>query len=181
LFTSPEQPLGLSPSPVIHEYLIKDLEDVEKVRFILPDPRKFSSSNFKEMIEIVGDRGILEVHPGIGMGGPALSTVMGMENAMVSFYENRQLFDALLQIFHDYHQQITRAMLEAGAPLIFMSWHDYGVSGGWSPKIWRPALPLIKISSSHSYDALYTYFTRRHASILVLMNRGDIVSTLLHR
>ena len=52
-------------------------------------------------------------------------------------------------------------MLEAGAPLIFMSWHDWGVSGGWSPKIWRTAFkPLIKanVELVHSYDALYTYF-----------------------
>jgi uroporphyrinogen decarboxylase len=175
---------GLSPSPVIQEHLVKGFEDVEKLRFILPDPRKFVGSNFREMIEMIGDRGILEAHPGIGMGGPALSTVMGMENAMVSFYENRQLFDALLQIFHDYHQQVTRAMLEAGAPLIFMSWHDYGVSGGWSPKIWRTAFkPLIKenIELVHSYDALYNYFDNGAIMPLIpdLAEIGvDIVSTL---
>lgn len=180
----PRSRFGLSPSTVTREHLVKGIEDVEKLPFILPDPRKVVGSNFREMIEMIGERGILEVHPGVGMGAPVMTSVMGMENTMVSFYEDRPLFDALLAVFGEYHQQVTRAMLEAGAPLIFMSWHDWGVSGGWSPKIWRTAFkPLIKanVDLVHSYDALYTYFDNGAIMPLIpdLAEIGvDIVSSL---
>lgn len=183
----PRSRFGLSPGAAIREHLVKGIEDVEKVRFIFPDPRKVVGTNFREMIDIIGERGILEVHPGVGLGAPVMSSVMGMENAMVSFYENRELFDALLAVFSDYHQQVTRALLEAGAPLVFMSWHDWGVSGGWSPKIWRAAFkPLIKanVELVHSYGALYTYFDNGAIMPLIpdLAEIGvDIISSLCPR
>ena len=89
---------------------------MEKLTFILPDPRKVVGSNFREMIEMIGERGILEVHPGIGMGAPFMSSVMGMENAMVSFYENRQLFDALLAIISVIITSRSRARCSKLAP-----------------------------------------------------------------
>ena len=122
---------GLSPSPIIHEPLVKNAEDVDRLPFILPDPSKFNKQNFPEMIEMIGERGLLEVHPTPGQSAPTMSSAMGMENAMTSFYENRELFDKVLYVFAEGHQKITRAILEAGAPLVFMSWHDFGVSGGW--------------------------------------------------
>jgi len=180
----PRSSYGLSPSPVIHEPLIKGIEDVEKIPFILSDPAKAGGQNFREIIELIGERGVLEVHPKAGLGAPVMSSAMGMENAMTSFYENRELFDKLLTVFGDYHQKITRAMLEAGAPLVFMSWHDFGVSGGWSPRIWRTAFkPLIKanVELVHSYGALYNYFDNGAIMPLIpdLAEMGvDIVSSL---
>ena len=175
---------GLSPGPAIREPLVKDIEDVEKIHFILADPVKMTRNNFREMIQVIGERGILEVHPSVGLGAPVMSSIMGMENAMVAFYENRELFDGLLSVFSEYHQRVTKAILEAGAPLVFMSWHDWGVSAGWSPKIWRTAFkPLIEanIELVHRYGALYTYFDNGTIMPLIpdLKEIGvDIVSSL---
>jgi uroporphyrinogen-III decarboxylase len=175
---------GLSPSPAIREHLVKSIEDVEKIGFILADPVKMTGNNLREMVEMIGERGILEVHPSVGLSAPTMSSVMGMENAMVAFYENRPLFDALLAVFSAYHLRVTKAALEAGAPLMFMSWHDWGVSGGWSPKIWRTAFkPLIHadVELVHSYGALYTYFDNGAIMPLIpdLKDIGvDIVSSL---
>lgn len=152
---------GLSPSPAHREFLVKGPQDVEKIPFILCDPREVTDTNWPQMIELIGERGLLQVHPNPGSTAPSMSQTMGMENAMLSFYSDRETFDRLLEIFAEYHQRVTRRILELGAPVVFMSWHDFGVSAGWSPKIWREAFkPLIKanVDLVHEYGALYNYF-----------------------
>ncbi len=65
-----------------------------------------------------------------------------------------------------------------------MSWHDFGVSAGWSPKIWRDAFkPVIKanVDLVHSYGGLYHYFDNGPMAAILpdLAEIGvDIVSTL---
>jgi len=157
----PRSRYGLSPSPAHREPLVKGPEDVEKIRFLLPDPRKVTSSNWPQIIEIIGERGLLQAHPNPGVGAVMMATAMGMENAMLAFYDNREMFDRLLKVFAEYHLEVTRTMLELGAPMIYNTWHDFGVSAGWSPEIFREAFkPLIKVTIDlvHSYDALYLYF-----------------------
>jgi len=152
---------GLSPSPVTREPLVKGSEDVEKIHFLFPTPDKVTDTNWRAIIDIIGERGLLQVAPSAGVGAAVMASALGMENAMLTFYDDREMFDRLLKVFADYHLEVTRAMLEQGAPIIYNSWHDFGVSAGWSPKIFRAAFkPLIKatIDLVHSYNALYLYF-----------------------
>jgi hypothetical protein len=89
----PRSRYGVAPSPSIREPLVKGMEDVDKVRCLLPDPRTLKDPGWRETIEIIGGRG-------------------------------------LLQVFGQYFQELTRAILEHGAPVVFVSWHNLGVSAG---------------------------------------------------
>lgn len=153
---------GVSPSPTLREPLVKDSKDVDKIRFLLPDLRKINKMgmtiNYPEIIEIIGERGLLQVHPYMMLSG--MTQAMGISETMVAFYNDRQTFDQLLKIFGEYCQQVIRTVLELGAPVLWASWHNFG-SVGWSPEIWREVFkPWIKASVdlTHDYGAFYTYF-----------------------
>lgn len=178
----PRGKYGLSPSPSHREPLVKTIDDVERVRYLLPDPRTLLNVNWREIIQVIGERGLLQVHP-IFMASGA-TAAMGMTEGMLAFYQDREMFDRLLNVFAEYFQDITRAILEHGAPVIFVSWHNFGVSAGWSPKIYREAFkPVVKanVDLVHSYGALYNYFDNGPIMPLLpdLGDLGvDIISTL---
>lgn len=176
---------GLSPSPVNRECLVKGRDDVEKVRFLLPDPRKVSGANWRAMMNLIGERGLLRVSTAAGTAAPVMARAMGIENTMVAFYQDRETFDRLLAVFSEYHQALTKRILELGASIVSTdTWHDFGVSSGWSPKIWREAFkPLIKANAElvHSYGALYHYFDNGPVRLILpdLAEIGvDTISTL---
>jgi uroporphyrinogen decarboxylase len=113
------------------------------------------------MIQTIGERGLLRVHLANGVGMTLMTTAMGMENAMTAFYDDRPTFDAMLNVCAEYCQKVIKRMLELGAPWIFVSWHDLGVSAGWSPTIWRNAFRTVikaSIDLVHEHGALYHYF-----------------------
>jgi hypothetical protein len=162
---------GGSPTPERRENLVKEPRDVDRLRFLLPDPQHFSHTNWREIQEIIGERGILQVHPRPGLEFNRLVTdSLGIANCMIAFYEDRAMFDHLLHIIAGYFERLTRAMCEQGAPIVFVSWHDFGVSAGWSPRIYREAFkPLIKsnVDLVHSYGRLYHYFD--HGKIMPIL------------
>ncbi len=178
----PRSRYGVAPSPSIREPLVKGPEDVDKVRYLLPDPRTVNDPGWREMIEVIGERGLLQMHPRLMMS--TLTTAVGMAEAMVAYYQDRALLDGLLSVFGQYFQELTRAMLEHGAPIVFVSWHNLGVSAGWSPAIWREAFrPWIaaNVDLVHGYGALYNYFDNGPIAPLLadLAEVGpDILSTL---
>ncbi len=150
---------GISPSPTVQEPLVKSLKDVEKIPFILPDPDTCRSNVWPEIIKIIGNRGLLQVHPRGMLSG--MTAFLGMSECMMAFYDDREMFDSLLRVLAEHYQKMTRRILEWGAEIVFSSWHNFGVSSGWSPHIFREAfMPVIKdhIDLVHSYGALYNYF-----------------------
>jgi uroporphyrinogen decarboxylase len=144
---------------VRREPLVKAPEDVDKIRFLMPDPQsRVRGTNFPEIMEVIGDRGLLEVGAG---GGSGMVRVMGRQEAMLAYFDDRDMFDRLLEVFMEYHLAIMKEVLELGVPVLYNGWHDFAVSGGWSPRIYREAFkPAIKVSAdlAHSYDAFYLYF-----------------------
>lgn len=173
---------GLSPSPTIQEPLVKSIKDVDKVRFMLPDPDTCRSNTWPEIIKIVGDRGLLQVHPRGMLSG--MTAFLGMSECMMAFYDDRELFDSLMRVLAEHYQKMTRRILEWGAEIVFSSWHNFGVSSGWSPQIFREAfMPVIKehIDLVHSYGALYNYFD--NGKLMPIINDigslgPDIISSL---
>ena len=173
---------GISPSPTHIEPLVKTIDDVDRIRHLLPDPQTFLNINWREIIEIIGDRGLLQVHPKMMMSG--MTAAMGMSEVMVGFYMERDIFDGLLKVYGEYFQKVTRAILEHGAEIVFVSWHNFGVSAGWSPKIYREAFkPWVKanVDLVHEYGVIYNYFD--NGPIMPLLEDvaevgADIVSTL---
>lgn len=155
----PGRGLGSTRHAIPREPLVKGLEDVEKLRFLFPDPRvQLRGTNFPEIIEIIGERGLLQV--GVG-GASSMVRMLGRQNAMLTYYDDREMFGRLIEVYADHHMEAVKAVLETGVPVIYNGWHDFGVSGGWSPRIYREAFkPVIKATADlvHSYDAVYLYF-----------------------
>jgi hypothetical protein len=152
---------GLAPSPVQLEPLVKDSEDVERLAHLLPPPEEVPALNLAEIEEAVGERGLVRVGAQPAYAPPFITRAMGMEGAMVGYYESRSCFDKLLHLHASYFQRVTKRMLEFGARYIYVSWHNLGISAGWSPAIWRENfMPLLhaNVELVHSYDALYHLF-----------------------
>jgi uroporphyrinogen decarboxylase len=181
-FAHPRGKYGISPSPSHKEPLVKTADDVDRIRHLLPNPATFLNVNWREIIGIIGDRGLLQVHPRMMMSG--MTAAMGMSESMIGFYKDRDIFDRLLQVYGEYFQKVTRAILEHGAEVVFVSWHNFGVSAGWSPKIYREAFkPWVKanVDLVHEYGAIYNYFD--NGPIMPLLEDvaeagADIISTL---
>ena len=104
---------GISPSPTIRQPLVKSLADVEKMRYLLADPASVRGTNWPELREIVGERGLMQVHPQMMMAG--MTSALGLSETMIAYYDDRPLFDALLQVFGSYFLAVTKTMLERGA------------------------------------------------------------------
>jgi hypothetical protein len=179
----PRSQYGLSPSPELREPLVKDRRDVEKLPFLFVDPARMAHTNWREMGEIIGERGLWRVQVRPFLSG-LVTAGAGLSQLMMLYYEDRELFDHLLHVCHGYSQQVTRAILERGAPVMFVSWHNLDPSAGWSPRIWRDAFkPLLQeqIDLVHAYGALYHVFDNgKFMSILPdLAEMGvDILSPL---
>ncbi len=173
---------GQSPSPTLRKPLVKSVADVDKLRYLLADPRQIIETNYREIRDVVGERGLIQVHPKMMMSG--MTAAMGMAETMVAYYEDRSLFDCLLQLYGEYAQEITKAICELGAEIVFMSWHNFGFSGGWSPRIFRAAFkPWVKanVDLVHGYGLIYNYFDNGKMMPIIedIAECGpDIISTL---
>ena len=174
---------GISPNPHRFEYAVKEPADVEKIRYLLPDPTQANISHYAGLVQNVGERGLVEVRPTIGADHYMVDSI-GQTNAMVSYYENKEMLTELLNLFHNYNQAVMKVCLEAGVELIFDSWYNCSMSAGWSPQIYQEIfLPLIKenVELTHSYGALYHFYDDGKCMAIIewLRNCGiDIISTL---
>jgi len=65
--------------------------------------------------------------------GDALS----IEDLMIAYYEDRELFDALLGMFHDEMMAEIEHAIGAGVKHFFANWYYNSMSSGWSPRIWE--------------------------------------------
>jgi uroporphyrinogen decarboxylase len=156
----PRSQYGISPTPEHREPLVKGPDDVDKLPLLFVDPCHMRGTNWREMIEVIGEKGLLQVQSCCALSGLTTGSV-GMSEMMILYYSDRATFDHLLHVCHEYSQRVTRAILDQGAPILFVSWHNLDVSAGWSPKIWRDAFkPLIKaeVDLAHSYGAFYHFF-----------------------
>ena len=177
----PHSSYGSSPSPVNREPLVKNIADVERLAFLLAPPEGHIM-NIREMAEEIGSRGLLEIHP---ISGPSMVlNILGQTEAMLIYYDDPELFRAMITLFGDYGRRQTKALLEQGAELIFASWHNLGISSGWSPEFFREvAKPLVAKEAElvHSYGAVYSYFDngRLRAILPDIAEAGaDLVSSL---
>ena len=175
---------GLNPNPIVVEPLIKDRSDLEKLQYLLPDPSKHCNFDYYfENVKQLGDRGVVQVcirSPIDHMAGIA----RGMEQLMVDYYEDKELFNDIISFFMKRTIEETRISLEAGVDNIFGSWYFTSLSAGWSPKMFREEFfPLMKehISLVHSYNAIYDmYDDVKCMEVMELYGKSgaDILETL---
>ena len=152
---------GVSPNPVKREFLIKDASDIEKLRYVLPDPKKhLNLVNFNETEDKLKNEGLTQLFlrsPLDHLAGDA----RGIENLMIDYYDDRELFDKIMDFFTQYVMDTTKVCLEKGAVNFFVSWYYSSLSTGWSPEILRQKfIPVLRkhIDLIHSYDATYDFY-----------------------
>ena len=153
----PGREYGVSPSPVKREYMIKGPEDLDKLRYILPDPTALNLSNYHEIAHVIGDAGLAE----ITLNPPLdhfLGDARGLPQLMMDYYLDRPFFDRMLAVFQEYSLSVLKAILEQGVPYIFGTWYYASLSAGWSPAIFRECfLPLMRQHADlvHRYDGIF--------------------------
>jgi uroporphyrinogen-III decarboxylase len=152
---------GLGPNPHHLEHLVKGPEDLDRMRYLVPDPRDFRiAPSLKATEKRVGDRGVVMVNIRSPLDHQA-GAARAVEDLMVDYYEDRKFFDRLIGMWFDKMMAETKAVLERGAKIIFGSWYYTSLSVGWSPAIFREVfLPQIKaqVALVHSYGAMYDYY-----------------------
>ena len=177
------RPEDASGYDLVGEPLVKGRADLERVSFLLPQPRHAYIGEIPLLREAIGEKGLLLVKAGQGVD-QSLMDAVGVQGAMVMYYDDRELLQGLLRVFQDHHRDILRRVLEQGTEVIFEPWYSSSMSQGWSPEQFRELfLPLIKenIELVHSYDAYVDYYDdgKMDAVLEDLADAGaDIVETL---
>ena len=153
----PGREYGVSPSPVKREHLIKEPDDLGKLRYVMPDPSEPSLSNYHRIAHMIGERGLAEVT----LNPPLdhfLGDARGLPQLMMDYYLDRPFFDCMLAFFGEYGLNLLKAVLEQGVRCIFDTWYYASLSAGWSPAIFRECfVPLMRQSADliHQYDGIY--------------------------
>ncbi len=176
---------GISPNPEWREPLVKDVEDIEKLRYLLPHPGKIGPQleGAKKMEAEIGDMGILAFRPTIGPDNMVLDA-LGTQRALTASVEEPELFDRLVQVADEWHMDVMRRILEAGFKIIFDVWFNFSLSTGWSPAFYgQKVFPLLKKHAEliHRYGAKMFHYDdgKLAGSIGCIIEAGaDIVQTL---
>jgi len=148
---------GMSPSPVHNETLIKDASDLDRLRYILPDPTQSNVHDYHEANRLIGDLGIAEMTFNLPLDH-FLGDARGMARLMMDYYLDRPFFDRMFAFFQEYGQTVLKAALEQGVQYVFATWYYGSLSAGWSPAIFREVfVPLMRQQAEliHRYGGIY--------------------------
>ena len=111
-------------------------------------------------MEELGDGGVVMVNIMSELCHQA-GDVRDMQDLMVDYYEDRPLFDALLDLFQRRTMAEAKAALEAGVEWVFLNSYYNSVSAGWSPAIFREVfIPNITelVALVHGYGGHVDYY-----------------------
>lgn len=150
---------GVSPNPIKTEYLVKGRDNLNALRYIL-QPINTNFDFLESYREQLGNRGVLMVCVRSALDHNA-GYARDMQDIMMDYFDDRQFFNELLNIFHQRSLEQIKAALEGGAEFIFGSWYFNSLSSGWSPKIFKEVfVPQIKshVDLTHSCNAYYDYY-----------------------
>ena len=154
---------GVFPNPVKTEYLVKSSDDLDALRYLIPEVGT-DFDHLQKYESLVSDRGVIMVLIRSALDHNA-GYARDMQDLMIDYYEDRPFFDALLEIFQQHSLDQMKAALEGGATFIFGSWYFNSLSSGWSPKIFSEVfVPQIRAHTdlAHRYDAYYDYYDDGH-------------------
>jgi hypothetical protein len=172
---------GISPNPNIISHLVKTPQDLDALAYLL-SPVHRGHDGYHQAVDVVGEKGLVELYV-YGVLDCRAGDARGMQQLMIDYYEDRALFDALVDLFHRRMMNETAAALEDGVQIVFGSWFYESLSAGWSPAIWQEVfLPKLieHVALVHSAGAVYHYYDDGMlAGILDWLAQAgvDIVST----
>lgn len=150
---------GMSPNPMKTEFLVKSRDDLAALQYVLPRIKGNYDHVLRHM-EAMGDRGVVMVNIMSELCHQA-GDVRDMQDLMVDYYEDRPLFDALVDLFQQRTMAEARAALEAGVQWLFLNSYYNSVSAGWSPAIFREVfVPHVKevVALARDYGGHVDYY-----------------------
>lgn len=151
---------GIYADPIKSEFLVKDENDLNKLKYIFPEPFKCDLGGIGNTQEALGEDGLVGVYM-FGLLGYRGGEGRNIQDLMVDYYENKQFLKDYLSILHQQIMKELKACLEAGTEVIFGSNYYEGISAGWSPQHFKELfLPLYKqqVDLVHEYGAIYWYY-----------------------
>jgi uroporphyrinogen decarboxylase len=173
---------GEHPDPQKIDSLIKDISDIEKIKYLFPSLDNCQFWEYHRAVEEMGEDGLVAMN----IPGPIdylAGEAYPMEQMMMDYYLNPELFDAVLKIFADYSTQKYKMALENGVRYFFMANFYISLSSGWSPEIMENKfMPIIKqqVDLIHSYGGLTDYYDdgKLMQSLELIVNTGvDVIET----
>ena len=162
---------------------VKNRSDLDKISYLLPSPDEAYIGDIPLIREAIGDRGVVTVRATQGVD-QLLMDSLGVQNALMMYYDDRDLLKELLRIFQDYHRAILKRILEQGVEISYEPWYNLGMGTGWSPQQFRElCFPLIKENADliHSYGTYVDFYDdgKMDGALEYLAEAGvDIVETL---
>ena len=173
---------GFAPDPAHTEYMVKTREDLPKLKHLLPPVNTSLADEYHGWEHVAGENAVTRacVYGPLGYHG---ALVMSYEDLMINYLTDRDFVVELVEIFFQYLQAQTKALLEHGVRYFYSSWYAHSLSVGWSPQIFREwFLPMIKSHAEliHSYDTIFDYYDDgKHMGLLeMLLEAGvDVLET----
>lgn len=160
LHPRPGREYGISPNPEKIEPILKSEDDLARISYLLPDPRRFAASSYGLIEAAIGEEGFLEVRPHLGVDH-LLVDALGITQSLILSADDLPLFKRILGFFHEYYKRCLVLALERGARMIFESWFNCSLSAGWPPAIYRECfLPLIAEDAriTHEHGAFFHFY-----------------------
>jgi hypothetical protein len=151
---------GYAPEPAHTEYLVKGVEDLPKVRHLIPPVNASLADEYHGWEAVAGEEAVARACV-YGPIGYQAGSVMSSEEMMVNYLTNRELVIELVDMFRQAFTAQVKAILEAGVRYFYSSWFAHSLSVGWSPQIFKEwFLPMIKehVDLIHSYDGIVDYY-----------------------
>lgn len=173
---------GENPNPVHLEYLVKDPEDLLRLRHLMPAVDPDAAVRFRNIEGVVCEQGLC-LATVYGALDHQAGSVVSMEDIMIGIIERPGFVSELIGLFQEQIIAQTRALLEGGVKNFFCPYYYHSISAGWSPDHYRSwFLPLVseQVALVHSYDGLMFYYDDgKHMEILpFLVEAGvDVVET----
>jgi uroporphyrinogen decarboxylase len=157
----PDKGFGISPNPRFTETLFKGREDLGRLRYLFPDPSRARWESFHRIKDAYTERDGLVAFVVRGPFDQKGGDAWALEEMMLAYYDDRQLFRDYLRLFFEQCMVETRAVLEQGAEILHCSWFYHSLSSGWSPQIYRDEFaPLIKqqVDLVHGHGAIFQLY-----------------------
>ena len=157
----PNYGYGIRPNAHYLEFLIKEKSDLERIKYLLLGPAKFSDFDTLHMAQqLVGNKGIIMPYINAALDDKA-GCVYGNENLMMIYFDDKDFCRELLDIFHEHTKREIKSLLERGVDGIHTTWYWSSPSAGWSPAMIEELfLPMAEelIKLVHSYDKIFYYY-----------------------
>lgn len=161
---------GLFPNPHILEYPVKDRNDIDRMRYLIPPRSTFSIGSFLEEERLFWD----DCVPLMGIPGPMdymCGNACNTEDLMIWFHEDRDLFDNVLNLFADFSTDQLSFAIERGVRNFFLIWFYTSLSAGWSPTMYREVfIPVLKRQVGMIHQAGGTAFMYDDGKFLAVLD-----------